>query len=172
MAKQSHYPRSTRTKTPRKMKICSWETERNSARRPQVVVVAKAEARAVVLKARAPLPELREVLAALVAPAALVERAVLEALVEQAALVERAALEALVVLAELVAQVGGKQASVVGMTTMKMMTPVNAERQGMVGSRPDSKWPVKNRASRVPLTPQSIQICQFCTSPVTRRERS
>ena len=58
-------------------------------------------------------------------------------------------------LVELVAQAEGEQASVVEMTTMMTMTPTNAEKQGMMGSRPDSQWPVKNQEDRVRSTLRS-----------------
>ena len=77
-------------KTPQRMKICSWEMERDLVGRPQAVVaVPRAEAKvAVVLRveARAPLLEPRKMVLA-----ALVGLAVLEALVVPAKLVVLAA---------------------------------------------------------------------------------
>ena len=153
-------PRFTRTKTPQKMKVCSWEMERELVGRPQVVV-RKAEAKAVVrVEARAPLPEPHEMMV------------VLAVLVVLVALVGLAVLVALVGLVELVAQEGSEQANEVGMTTTTMMTPTNAERWGKVGRHPNSRQPVRSRASRVPPTLQSTEICPLSTSPVTRRGQS
>ena len=151
MARQFPCLRFMRTKTPQKTKVCSWEMERELLGRPQVVV-RKAEAKAVVrVEARAPLPEPHEMMVVLAVLAVLV---------------------ALVGLAELVAQEGSEQANEVGMTMTTMMTPTNVERRGKVGKHPNCRQPVRSRASRVPPTLQSTEICLFSTSPVTRRGQS
>ena len=93
-----------------------------------------AEVVVVRVEARAPPQEL---------PKMMVEPVALKILVE------------LVALAELVAQVEGEQASVVEMTMTMTMTPTNAEKQGIVGSCPDSQWPVKNQEDRVRSTLRS-----------------
>ena len=151
MVRQSPCPRFTRTKTPQKMKVCSCEMERELVGRPQVVV-GKAEAKAVVrVETRAPLLEPQEVMVVLVVLADLVVLAVLVVLAILVVLVVLVVLVALVGLAELVVQEGSKQANEVGMTTMTVMTPTNAERRGKMGRHPNSRQPVKSRASRVPL---------------------
>ena len=59
-------------------------------------------------------------------------------MVELVALAELAELVVLVVLAGLVAPAEDKQANIVEMMMTMMMIPTNAERQGMMGSRPNS----------------------------------
>ena len=129
--------------------------EQDLAGRPQVVV-AKAEAKAVVVRveARAPPQELPKVLAELVAQVELVAQAELVARVE------------------LVAQVGSEQANVVEMMTTMTMTPTNAGKQGIMGSRPDNQWPVNNPENRVWSTLRSTGIWHLCTSLAGRREPS
>ena len=128
------------------------EMERGLAGRPQVV----AEVVVVRVETRTPPQELPKVTAELVALAGLV------------------VLAELVALAEPVAQVESEQASGVEMMMITTMTPTNVERQGILGSHPNSQWPVNNQENRFTLqfTLQSTGIWHPCTSHAERREPS